>query len=57
MNEMLGSGLRIDRYPELGCRTAAQIKGAKLVELPNVGHIPHLEAPAQFYKALLGFLE
>ena len=47
---------RMGQYPALGRRTAAQIKGAKLVELPNVGHIPHLEVPAQFYRALLGFL-
>jgi pimeloyl-ACP methyl ester carboxylesterase len=48
---------QMGQYPALGRRTAAQIKGAKLVELPNVGHIPHLEVPAQFYKALLAFLE
>lgn len=47
---------RMGQYPALGRRTAAQIKGAKLVELPNVGHIPHLEAPVPFYKALLAFL-
>ena len=47
---------RMGQYPVLGRCTAAQIKGAKLVEIPNVGHIPHLEAPAQFDKALLGFL-
>jgi pimeloyl-ACP methyl ester carboxylesterase len=47
---------QMGQYPTLGRRTATQIKGAKLVEIPNVGHIPHLEAPAAFYKALLGFL-
>ncbi|MDO7852526.1 alpha/beta fold hydrolase [Hymenobacter convexus] len=47
---------KMGQYPALGRRTAAQIKGAKLVELPNVGHIPHLEAPAEFYKVLLAFL-
>lgn len=47
---------QMGQYPALGRRTAAQINGAKLVEITNVGHIPHLEAPAQFYKALLGFL-
>ena len=47
---------RMGQYPALGRRTTAQIKGAKLAELPNMGHIPHLEAPAQFYKALLAFL-
>jgi pimeloyl-ACP methyl ester carboxylesterase len=48
---------QMGQYPVLGRRTAAQIKGAKLVELNNVGHIPHLEATAQFHKALLGFLQ
>ena len=47
---------QLGHYPALGRRTAAQIKDAKLVELAGVGHIPHLEAPAQLYKALLGFL-
>jgi len=47
---------QMGQYPALGRRTAAQIKGAKLVEIEKVGHIPHLEAPAQFYKALLAFL-
>ena len=45
------------QYPELGRRTAAQINGAKLVPLAGVGHIPHLEAPAEFRKALLAFLQ
>ena len=45
------------QYPELGRRTAAQIKGAKLVPLAGIGHIPHLEAPAEFRKALLAFLQ
>ncbi|OUJ74455.1 alpha/beta fold hydrolase [Hymenobacter crusticola] len=44
------------QYPALGQRTAAQIKGAKLVPIEKVGHIPHLEAPAKFYEALLAFL-
>lgn len=47
---------QMGQYPALGRQTAAQIKGAKLVELPKVSHIPHLEVPAQFHKALLGFL-
>jgi len=44
------------QYPELGRRTAAQIKGAKLVPLDKVGHIPHLEVPTKFYETLLAFL-
>jgi pimeloyl-ACP methyl ester carboxylesterase len=47
---------QMGQYPALGRRTATQIKGARLVEIPNVGHIPHLEAPAEFHKALLAFL-
>ncbi|PJJ60065.1 alpha/beta fold hydrolase [Hymenobacter chitinivorans] len=45
------------QYPALGRRTAAQIKGAKLVELDKVGHIPHLEAFAKFREALLAFVK
>lgn len=48
---------RMGQYPALGQRTAAQIKGAKLVPLKGIGHIPHLEAPAAFQAALLGFLQ
>lgn len=48
---------RMGQYPALGQRTAAQIKGAKLVPLKGLGHIPHLEAPAAFQTALLGFLQ
>ncbi|MCB2376703.1 alpha/beta hydrolase [Hymenobacter sp. BT635] len=48
---------RMGQYPELGRRTATQIKGAKLVALDKVGHIPHLEAFARFREALLAFLK
>ncbi|AHJ98159.1 alpha/beta fold family hydrolase [Hymenobacter swuensis DY53] len=48
---------RMGQYPALGQRTTAQIKGAKLVPLKGLGHIPHLEAPAAFQAALLGFLQ
>lgn len=46
----------LGNYPELGKKTAAAIPGAHLVELENVGHIPHLEVPAQYHKLLLDFL-
>lgn len=46
----------LGRYPELGKKTAAAIPNAQLVELEQVGHIPHLEATEQFNTALLGFL-
>jgi pimeloyl-ACP methyl ester carboxylesterase len=45
------------QYPQLGRKTAALIPGAKLVELPDIGHIPHLEAADRFHVELLAFLE
>ena len=43
-------------YPELGRRARAAIPDSRLIELPEVGHVPHLEAPDRFQDALLGFL-
>lgn len=43
-------------YPELGRAAARDIPGAQLVELEDVGHIPHLEVPERFHQALLEFL-
>jgi pimeloyl-ACP methyl ester carboxylesterase len=51
--ELLSS---IGQYPELGRKTAKLIRGSILVELPNVGHIPHIEAKEQFHQELLSFL-
>jgi pimeloyl-ACP methyl ester carboxylesterase len=45
------------QYPELGRRTARLIPGAKLVELPNVGHIPHFEDRERFNQELLAFIQ
>jgi pimeloyl-ACP methyl ester carboxylesterase len=44
------------RYKILGKQTVAKIRGAKLIELEGVGHIPHLEAPTEFLISLLGSL-
>jgi pimeloyl-ACP methyl ester carboxylesterase len=44
------------QYPELGRKTARLIPGARLVEVPNVGHIPHFEAKDKFNQELLSFL-
>ncbi|MCY1079321.1 alpha/beta fold hydrolase [Archangium lansingense] len=44
------------QYPELGQRAAKAFPKATLVELPNVGHIPHFESPEKWHTALLGFL-
>ena len=46
----------LGNYPELGKAAAKDIPNAKLVELPNVGHIPHLESPEAFHKAVTAFL-
>ncbi len=43
-------------YPELGRRVAKEIPDAKLIEIEDCGHIPHLEAPEKFHSALLEFL-
>lgn len=39
-------------YHKLGKETAAKIPGAQLIEFANSGHIPHLEIPDDFMKAL-----
>ena len=46
----------VGQYPELGRTTARLIPGAQLVELANVGHIPHMEQKDKFHEALLNFL-
>jgi pimeloyl-ACP methyl ester carboxylesterase len=47
----------VGRYPDLGRNTARLIPGATLVEIPDVGHIPHFEAKERFHRELLNFLE
>lgn len=44
---------RLGNYPELGRRAAKAIPHATLVEFPELGHSPQVEAPAQFHEALL----
>jgi pimeloyl-ACP methyl ester carboxylesterase len=43
-------------WAALGRAAAAAIPGARLVEVPDCGHIPHLEMPDRFRQALLEFL-
>ncbi len=43
-------------YNELGKITQHKITGSKLVELDNVGHLPHIEAFDRFINPLLHFL-
>src|SRR5690554_2165776 len=44
-------------YNELGKKTAQQIPDAKLVELDDVGHLPHIEVFDRFIEPLIDFLE
>ena len=46
----------LGNYPELGKKAQAVIPNAKLVPLENVGHVPHIEVPDQFVKAIVEFL-
>jgi len=48
---------RLGDYPVLGRRAAAAIPGAKLVEFPELGHSPQVEAPDRFHEALLDTLQ
>jgi pimeloyl-ACP methyl ester carboxylesterase len=52
--ELLAS---VGQYPELGRKMAKLISGSTLIELQNVGHIPHFESTGRFHKELLSFLE
>ena len=44
---------KLGNYPALGRAAAARIPKATLVEFPNLGHAPQIQAPAQFNDALL----
>ena len=46
----------LGNYPKLGKETAAKIKNSTLVEIENVGHLPHVEAYDKFITPLLKFL-
>jgi len=44
------------RYDLLGKAAAKDIPNCRLMEIPEVGHIPHLEVPEKFQQILLEFL-
>lgn len=48
---------QLGNYPVLGRTTAKKIKNATLVEIDNVGHLPHIEAYDKFIGPLLEFLK
>jgi pimeloyl-ACP methyl ester carboxylesterase len=43
-------------FPQRAKHIAESIPNGELVLLPNLGHVPHLEAPDVFYPAVLKFL-
>jgi pimeloyl-ACP methyl ester carboxylesterase len=43
------------QYPELGRKAHAAIKESTLVEVPDCGHIPHIQKPEQFRSAVMAF--
>ncbi|MEM4989536.1 alpha/beta hydrolase [Collimonas sp. H4R21] len=47
---------KIGRYKVLGKQAAKLISQATLVEFAGLGHAPQMEQPAEFHKALLGWL-
>lgn len=44
-------------YLELGKKTQKEIPNSQLVEIPNTGHLPHIESFDQFIKPLIVFLK
>ncbi|HBV14905.1 alpha/beta fold hydrolase [Chryseobacterium carnipullorum] len=48
---------KMGQYQELGKKTQREIAGSKLVELENVGHLPHIEVYPKFFSALYDFIK
>ena len=53
---VLGGERDGQNFPALAKHIADTIPGAELVILPGVGHVPHIQVPAQFKRELLKFL-
>jgi len=45
------------QYQALAQKAHEAIKNSRLVQIPNAGHIPHIETPDQFYQAVIPFLQ
>ena len=54
---VLGGDKDTPNFPEQAKHIADTIPNGELALLPNLGHVPHLEAPDVFYAALLEFLK
>lgn len=48
---------KMGQYQDLGKKTQQQIEGSKLVEIENVGHLPHIEVYDKFWSALYDFIK
>lgn len=48
---------KMGQYQELGKKTQQQISGSKLVEIEEVGHLPHIEMYSKFWNALYDFIK
>jgi pimeloyl-ACP methyl ester carboxylesterase len=46
----------LGNYPKLGKEAASRIPHVRLVEFPDLGHSPQIQAPETFHKALLDWL-
>ncbi len=46
----------LGNYPALGRAAAARIPHARLIEFPDLGHAPQIQAPDRFHEALMGGL-
>jgi pimeloyl-ACP methyl ester carboxylesterase len=46
----------LGNYPKLGKEAASRIPHVRLVEFPDLGHSPQIQAPEVFHKALLDWL-
>ena len=47
---------RFGQYQALAEKAHQTIKNSTLVQIPDTGHIPHLETPDKFYQAILPFV-
>jgi pimeloyl-ACP methyl ester carboxylesterase len=53
---VVGEGDRLTPVAEVQ-KLAAGIAGARMVKIPGAGHLPNIEAPEAFDRALLGLVE
>jgi pimeloyl-ACP methyl ester carboxylesterase len=52
----LGGAMDGPDFPAQAKQIADTIRGAELVLLPDVGHVPHIQVPELFNQELLKFL-